>query len=178
MTVSDVAREVVRQRAQYACEYCGLREQDVSGRLTIDHFRPLSKGGNDDIENLIYSCIWCNQRKLDYWADAIDSRRLWNPRQDDRVEHFLLLHNGLLQPLTQVGNFSIQRLQLNRPALIAYRLRQNMLYEQSNLLVYYRDQVNLQDQLVAQLTRLIEEQQTVLEEQQRLLDLLLQRGQR
>ena len=61
MTVSEAVRELVRRRAQYCCEYCGLHEHDVSGQLTIDHIQPLSKGGNDDVDNLAYSCIWCNQ---------------------------------------------------------------------------------------------------------------------
>lgn len=178
MTVSEAVRELVRRRARFACEYCGLHEQDLSGQLTIDHFQPISKGGGDESNNLIYSCIWCNQRKLDYWPNHANEPHLWNPRTDDKVQHFLLLENGLLEPLTNTAAFTIRRLQLNRPALIAYRLRQNLFHEQSTLLTYYRDQVASQRQLVAQLTRLVEEQQQLLQEQQRLLDLLLSRGQR
>ena len=87
-----------------------------------------------------------------------------------------LLDDGHLKPLTGIGDFTIRRLQLNRPPLVTYRLRQNMLHEQGVLLTYYRDQVASQRQLVAQLTRLVEEQQALLQEQQRLLDLLIQRG--
>ncbi len=56
--IDDAVRRTVRQRAHFACEYCGLREADVSGELTIDHFQPTSKGGSDALENLIYCCIW------------------------------------------------------------------------------------------------------------------------
>ncbi len=33
-------RELVRQRAHFACEFCGVTETDVGGELTIDHFQP------------------------------------------------------------------------------------------------------------------------------------------
>lgn len=173
MTVSDTVREQVRQRAVFACEYCGLRESDVSGQLTIDHFQPRSKGGGDEFSNLIYSCTWCNQRKLDYWPQHENDPKLWNPRTSTIIEHLLLLEDGRLHPLTEVGVFTLQRLQLNRPALVAYRLRQRYLAEQDALLTYYRDLISLQSQLVTQLTVVVQEQHTLLAAQQFYLDLLL-----
>jgi 5-methylcytosine-specific restriction endonuclease McrA len=67
MSISSEIREQVRRRANFACEFCGASETDVGGQLTIDHFQPKSKGGNDSLENLLYSCIRCNQYKQDYW---------------------------------------------------------------------------------------------------------------
>lgn len=87
-----------------------------------------------------------------------------------------LLDSGRLQPLTKTGDVTINRLDLNRPALIAYRLRQIMLHEQNNLLAYYHNQIAMQSQIVAQLTLLVEKQQQLLEEQRRLLNLLIRRG--
>ncbi len=72
MIISHEMCDRVRQRAHFACEYCGIREGDIGGQLTVDHFQPLSKGGSNEFENLVYCCIGCNQRKLDFW-----------PRQDD-----------------------------------------------------------------------------------------------
>lgn len=63
MTVSGEIRELVRQRANFACEYCGVSEIDSGGYLTLDHFQPLSKGGTDALVNLIYACPRCNQYK-------------------------------------------------------------------------------------------------------------------
>lgn len=173
MTVPDALRDQVRQRAGFACEYCGLRETDVGGQLTVDHFQPRSKGGSDEFSNLIYCCIWYNQRKLAYWPQREIDPQLWNPRESSAIEHFLLLEDGKLHPITEVGVFALQRLHLNRPALIAYRLRQRHLAEQDALLTYYRDLVLLQTQLVAQLTLVVQEQKTLLTEQQVYLDLLL-----
>lgn len=38
---------MIRQRANFRCEFCGVTETDVGGELTIDHFKPLKSGGAD-----------------------------------------------------------------------------------------------------------------------------------
>ena len=91
MAISATDREFVRRRAQFSCEYCGVREADVGNGLTIDHFQPRAAGGTDDLGNLIYSCFACNQYKHDYWASATDDPHLWNPRQDPFAQHFFQL---------------------------------------------------------------------------------------
>jgi len=50
-------REVILRRDQYTCQYCG---QDAN---TVDHIVPISKGGNDTIENVRPSHGLCNLRK-------------------------------------------------------------------------------------------------------------------
>lgn len=60
MTITVDARQQVRERAGFACEFCGVTETDTAGELTIDHYQPQAKGGSDDLGNLIYSCIKCN----------------------------------------------------------------------------------------------------------------------
>ena len=40
MIISDDIREKVRQRANFACEYCGVSETDTGDKLTVDHFNP------------------------------------------------------------------------------------------------------------------------------------------
>ncbi len=47
----------VRQRYGGCCGYCGLSETDTGGELTVDHFRPLSAGGDDGDGNLVYACL-------------------------------------------------------------------------------------------------------------------------
>lgn len=70
MMIPAKTREQVRLRANYACEFCGVTENDTGGELTIDHFQPLAKGGSNDPDNLIYCCHRCNQYKLDYWQSS------------------------------------------------------------------------------------------------------------
>jgi 5-methylcytosine-specific restriction endonuclease McrA len=87
MSISADLRTQVRQRADFACEYCGVEEIDVGGELTIDHFQPRIHQGGDELENLIYCCVRCNQYKLDYWPILVTDPVLWNPRREPRSLH-------------------------------------------------------------------------------------------
>ena len=44
------------------CGYCGV-EFTKANRVTIDHVKPKSKGGKDNIMNYIACCSNCNQSK-------------------------------------------------------------------------------------------------------------------
>jgi hypothetical protein len=177
MNISETVRLQVRQRANFFCEFCGVTETDVGGELTIDHFRPQSKGGADDLDNLLYCCQRCNQYKADYWPTHVDEPILWNPRQESVASHLLTLADGTLYPITPIGTFTLRRLRLNRPPLVAHRLRKHHQGEEQRLLARYRDLVTMLEQLQAQHAVLLEEQRTLLEEQRALLRILLkQRG--
>ncbi len=112
MSLSADLCEQVRQRADCACEFCGVSEIDVGGLLTIDHFHPRSKGGAETLENLIYACIHCNQYKQDYWPRDDLAPRLWNPRESFGSRPFVESEDGRLIALTIVGEFTIRRLRL------------------------------------------------------------------
>ena len=58
-----LTRRTVLARDQYTCQYCGA--QPAKGRLTLDHVVPRSRGGEHTWENVVTSCIPCNQRKGD-----------------------------------------------------------------------------------------------------------------
>ena len=166
-------REQVRQRANFICEFCGVTEADTGGRLTIDHFRPRTKGEDDSLENLLYCCVRCNQYKQDYWSTSSGDPSLWNPRLEPASRHFLKLDDGTLYPLTPTGTFTLKRLRLNRSPLVAYRSSKRRRAEEIRLLTRYRDLVRLLNRLHTQMAELVEEQQELLEEQQILLRLLL-----
>lgn len=121
--ISPETRQFVRERAGFACEYCGVTEISTGAELTIDHYCPKAKGGTDEVENLVYCCYRCNQYKSDYWASEVAIPPLWNPRTEPAERHFLRLRDGRLSALTEVGNQTIQTLRLNRPLLVANRLR-------------------------------------------------------
>ena len=88
-------------------------------------------------------------------------------------QHFLELEDGTLHPLTRTGAFTLKRLRLNRPPLVAHRLRRRREAEATRLLVRYRDLTEVVERLLTQQATLLEEQQRLLEEQRRLLRLLL-----
>ena len=51
-------------RDNFTCQYCGRTPQH-GAVLVADHVRPLSKGGENILNNLITSCFECNSGKAD-----------------------------------------------------------------------------------------------------------------
>lgn len=60
-SISKKTRFEVFKRDLFTCQYCGSKAPDSI--LEIDHIKPISKGGSDDILNLITSCFDCNRGK-------------------------------------------------------------------------------------------------------------------
>lgn len=85
----------------------------------VDHIRPTSRGGTEELDNLALACRVCNLRKYDY-IEAIDPvtqkiSRLFHPRQDNWSEHFakppdLPYH---IVGKTQIGRVTVARLDMN-----------------------------------------------------------------
>lgn len=114
-------RQTVRRAYDFACGYCGVREEDAGSLLELDHFQPRSLGGGDELENLVYCCTTCNRIKGDFWAVSTDEKRLLHPQRDDLDLHLRQDSDGLLTGLTETGKFHLTRLRLNRPPLTALR---------------------------------------------------------
>ena len=51
----------VFKRDGFSCRYCGAKPPEAV--LQIDHAIPVSKGGSDDIDNLVTACSKCNMGK-------------------------------------------------------------------------------------------------------------------
>lgn len=49
---------ILLAKYKFKCVHCGIDEN-----LTIDHIKPVSKGGSDDFRNLQILCKPCNSRK-------------------------------------------------------------------------------------------------------------------
>ena len=60
-TISKKTRFEVFKRDSFTCQYCGLSAPGVI--LEIDHLEPVSKGGTNDMFNLITACFDCNRGK-------------------------------------------------------------------------------------------------------------------
>lgn len=118
------AREEVRERFAARCGYCGVHEESVGATLTLDHHRPQSRGGTDEIENLVYACPRCNEHKGLYWHDSDPPHvRLLHPGLDDLSLHLREDQSGRLTGVTPEGAFFIEKLRLNRAPLVAHRTR-------------------------------------------------------
>ena len=59
--LSKKVRFEVFKRDSFTCQYCGNTPPLVI--LEIDHVDPVSKGGDNDIDNLVASCFDCNRGK-------------------------------------------------------------------------------------------------------------------
>lgn len=51
-------RKTILEKYKFTCQICGTNE-----KLTIDHIKPVSKGGNDELDNLTILCKSCNSKK-------------------------------------------------------------------------------------------------------------------
>lgn len=175
MSINRDARKRVRERANFACEYCEVSESDSGGELTIDHYQPKSKNGSDDETNLVYCCFRCNTYKSDYWheTDSDIPPPVWNPRIDRRNKHFWLSESGVLFALTEIGELTIRLLSLNRQPLVTKRRDNYQQAEERRLLEQSQKAVKLLVRLSQQQLELLKEQQNLLEEQRQLLNLLI-----
>lgn len=123
----------VAARAQHICEYCHAPEVVFNFPFEVEHIFPLSRGGDNNENNLALSCRSCNLYKSDsvsgYYELAeneltrfIDTR-LFNPRKDVWTEHFTLNRKtGEITHLTAVGQATISRLRINSNAQLTARI--------------------------------------------------------
>lgn len=124
MTAAE--RAALRQLYNFRCGYCGVSETDVGAELTIDHFQPTSRNGEDTPANWVYCCLACNNAKGDYWQpDSL--QRILHPLRDNLSAHITEQVDGTLLGLTETGRFHIQQLPLNRSALLRHRLEKRQL---------------------------------------------------
>jgi hypothetical protein len=136
MVISAEIREEVRRRFAYCCGYCGVHENEAGSALEVDHFQPRSKGGTDELDNLIYCCSACNKFKQGYWPSReTQGLRLLHPLRDKMADHLMEESDGRISALSETGVFHLARLRLNRPQLIQMRLKrqlQNEIYSGIN----------------------------------------------
>jgi 5-methylcytosine-specific restriction endonuclease McrA len=71
-----ISRRALFARDGWKCVYCGT----VSGRLTLDHVVPRSRGGESIWENVVTSCAPCNLRKGDRLLDEVRMELRHPPR--------------------------------------------------------------------------------------------------
>ena len=70
-----ISRRALFARDGWRCVYCGS-----SGRLTLDHVVPRSRGGDSVWENVVTSCAPCNLRKGNRLLEETEFRMKVSPR--------------------------------------------------------------------------------------------------
>jgi hypothetical protein len=169
MVPTHSVREQIRQQYAFRCGYCGVSEEEVGNFLEVDHFFPISLGGTDDPANLVYCCSSCNRYKGNFWADPESSmgQRLLHPQRDDLNAHLREEADGRLIALSETGEFHLERLQLNRPPLVAQRLARHKLEKMQDELAQAQE---VQKKLRRQVESLSAALQRVMEQLRRLTD--------
>ena len=90
--MDSATSDLVRQRAQYRCEYCLLPQRASALRFHIEHIVARQHAGTDDAANLALACPECNYQKGPNLSgidpDTGVLTPLFHPRRDQWVEHF------------------------------------------------------------------------------------------
>jgi 5-methylcytosine-specific restriction endonuclease McrA len=117
-------RRQVQERAQGRCEYCLIHELDAYYSHEPDHVIAEKHGGPTTLDNLAWSCSYCNRFKGSDIAsiDPISHRivPLFNPRTQKWNRHFRFNVN-LIEGITASGRATVTLLHMNDTEQIDYR---------------------------------------------------------
>ena len=123
--ISTQIRSHIRERAQNACEYCHLHQDDSPlAALHVEHIIPKIHGGSDDLDNLALARIDCNLHKgtnltgVDPQTNELTE--LFHPRRQKWEDHFEW--QGIyLAGKTATGRTTIRVLNINSEDQVALR---------------------------------------------------------
>lgn len=124
--MDDATKGIVRSRAQYQCEYCGIPQKYFAELFHIEHIIPRQHRGSDDVSNLAYACRRCNLHKgpniagLDPETDKLT--QLYSPRTDDWNEHFVQDERSEIVGLTDIGRATVYVLAMNAERRVLLRM--------------------------------------------------------
>lgn len=114
-------------RAAHICEYCHAPEAVFNLSFEVEHIIPLSRGGNNDKNNLALSCRSCNLYKSDvisvFDKENQTETRLFNPRQNVWTENFSInKETGEIKDLTAIGRITVLQLKTNGNTQLSARI--------------------------------------------------------
>jgi 5-methylcytosine-specific restriction endonuclease McrA len=78
-------------RDDHICQYCGERDRI----MTVDHVIPKSRGGSSTWENLVCSCMHCNNRKNNRTPQEANLSLRRKPRQPKYIPWIQIKRNTL-----------------------------------------------------------------------------------
>lgn len=121
-------RPYVREDFCRRCAYCLLHERWTAGveNFELDHFRPKSRFPllAKDFYNLYWACHPCNHMKLDIWPPAaLEAKGIGfvDLCTEEFFAHFEYMEDGHWKGLTPSGQYTIDKLRLNRGHLVDLR---------------------------------------------------------
>jgi hypothetical protein len=122
--VTELLRQLVRERASFRCEYCHLPAAVSSIPFEIDHIIAQQHLGKTVLGNLALACFYCNASKGPNIAgiDPVSRRlvRLLHPRRHRWHYHFRW-DGAYLVGKTAIVRATILVLAINDPVAVALR---------------------------------------------------------
>jgi hypothetical protein len=121
-------RPFVREDFLRQCAFCLFPELLAGGEedFELDHFRPRYRFPEllNDFYNLYYSCHPCNNIKRDSWPPPVlEEQGIYfvDLCKENFASHFSVEKDGTWNGLTGSGNYTIDKLNLNRKHLVTLR---------------------------------------------------------
>ncbi len=108
MAISKKIRFEVFKRDGFQCAYCGKSPPDVL--LECDHINPKSKGGTDDINNLITACFDCNRGKSNISLDKAPQQLVDNTEILKKKEEQLAEYHKFIQKIERRRNKELEEI--------------------------------------------------------------------
>lgn len=107
MSISKKIRFEVFKRDGFTCAYCGKSPPEVT--LECDHIDPKSKGGSNDINNLITACFDCNRGKSNTELAKIPAKLHENYEILKETESQLAEYHKFIRKIDRRINKEIQK---------------------------------------------------------------------
>jgi len=131
MNYEQLAKKLIRGKTSGHCAYCGIEldrppgfgerngTTNYSTTWTVDHLTPISKGGDESLDNLVPACKGCNSSKKNrtlkeyrQWLPGGSTKRLLRVRDSikataqyfphDRIERILALLDELIDEMDEL----------------------------------------------------------------------------
>ena len=122
--MNERLRREVRRRAHDRCEYCHMPQVATVLPHEVDHIRAQKHAGPSTLENLCWSCAWCNSFKgsdiATYPPDSTEIVPLFNPRVDKWDDHFFW-DEVVVRAKTPVGAATVELLRINLAERVNHR---------------------------------------------------------
>ena len=108
MGITKKIRFEVFKRDFFTCQYCG--QTPPMAILEVDHIKPKSKNGKDEIDNLTTSCFECNRGKgkneLNCIPDAIyDKSKILKEKEEQLMEYNKILEEARNRKILNINTF-------------------------------------------------------------------------
>lgn len=128
MNIPNSEKVYIYEREKKKCFYCGKNLK--FRQITLDHYLPKSKGGTEDIFNLVLSCRKCNRLK----GNKI-------PRNYER-KIIKLFQKAFYDKMIKIGNIIVSKEDLKEEILNIDRIeeiRPNFVFQSKHMRFYIKN---------------------------------------